>query len=277
MANELSVTYTGSNAVYAIIRRTSDSKVWSVAASDWATWVNANVDDYDTALTDRSGDLYSANFPTSISTGIEYRVNYYERAGAAPAITDLVLIFEEGIWNGTSVSSSYTPASTTDSGLSYSSLEDVELILPQKMVDRKNSSIPSITPALDDTEITDYISRADREIDAYLEQYYSVPLRRIKKRNPNAVDTSVVSTYPDPIPFCSARMAASYLINEKFTSDGSHADSSRFGERYLEQSMTALDKIANGIIMLPGQLYKGHRYLRPESRDTTTYPAEQRK
>jgi len=271
MANTLSITYTGNNDIYAIVRRTSDSFVWNGSA--FVTWVDGNIGTYDIPLIDRDGSFYSEDFPSTIVTGLEYRIIYYEQSGGSPAITDLLLSSEEGIWNGEILSTTFTSATTVNSGLSYSSLEDVLLILPQKMTDRLSSSIPSITPVLSNDEITDYISRADREIDSYLEQYYAVPLRRIKKQNPNAVGTSVLSTYPDPIPFCSARMAASYIVNEKFTSDGSHADGSKFGDRYLEQSMKALDRVVDGITMLQGQVYKGHRYLRPESRDTTRYPA----
>ncbi len=273
MSNELSLTYTGSDTVYAIIRRTSDSKVWSTVASDWATWSDGSIANYDIPLTSRSGDLYSADFPTAIQTGLEYRIMYYEQSGATPSTSDLSLYFEEGIWNGSIISNSFTAASSTNSGLSYSSQEDVELILPQKMTDRLNSAIPSITPVLTNTEITDYIARADREIDAMLEQYYAVPLRRIKKQNPNAVGTSILSTYPDPIPFCSARIAAALIVNEKFASDGSRADGSQYGDRFLKQAMESLERIVNGTTMLQGQVYKGHRYLKPESRNMTRFPA----
>lgn len=100
MANELSVTYVGANAVYCLIRRMSDNTVWDPAALAWDVWADGDLDDYDIPMTDRGGDLFTADAPSGLTNGIEYRFVYYERAGASPALTDLLLGSEEGAWSG---------------------------------------------------------------------------------------------------------------------------------------------------------------------------------
>ncbi len=104
MANELSLVYPGANAVYVIIRQTSDGFVWNGTA--WVSWVDANIATYDIPLVGLGGDFYAADAPTALVNGTEYRFLYYERAGAMPVITDLLLASEEGMWNGTTVTPS---------------------------------------------------------------------------------------------------------------------------------------------------------------------------
>lgn len=88
MANELETPYQGTATLYAIIRRTSDGKVWNGSAFE--TFVDGSVASYDVPLTSQGGDYYAADFPDDIDAGT-YRALYYVQAGGSPAITDLKL------------------------------------------------------------------------------------------------------------------------------------------------------------------------------------------
>ena len=101
MSNELSVTYVGSNTTYTIIRRMSDGKVWDAVAETWDTWSDADIGDYDIPLSSLGGDLYAGDAPDDLANGVEYRFVFYERAGASPSLTDLLIGSEEGNWSGT--------------------------------------------------------------------------------------------------------------------------------------------------------------------------------
>lgn len=114
MSNELKSTYPSGSTVYAIIRRTSDSYVWQTTSATFVTWVDGNIANYDTALTDRSGDFYSADFPSAIAAGT-YAVNYYVQAGGTPAITDVLIGVESPpiTWSGAIVTGSSGPNTET--------------------------------------------------------------------------------------------------------------------------------------------------------------------
>lgn len=105
MARELSLEYPGSGTTYAIIRRMSDDYVWNGSA--FAVWADGSIATYDIPLTSRGGDVFNADFPSAITAG-NYRIMYYEQAGAAPATTDLLLTKDELYWNGTTTSSAST-------------------------------------------------------------------------------------------------------------------------------------------------------------------------
>jgi hypothetical protein len=101
MSRELSVTFATAGAnLYAVLRRSNDDYVWNGSAL--VAWVNGDMANYDVPLTDYSGDVYSADMPSGLPAG-NYRAVYYERAGATPAITDLLLKSETFRWNGTVV------------------------------------------------------------------------------------------------------------------------------------------------------------------------------
>ena len=106
MSDELQITYQGASAnLYVIIRNPSDKKVWDVANTAWASWSDGSIGDYDIAMTDRSGDFYTANFPTAIQIGTRVVAIFYLRAGSAPATTDSVLDVADLTWDGAGVSS----------------------------------------------------------------------------------------------------------------------------------------------------------------------------
>lgn len=267
MANELSIIYTGSNPIYSIIRRTSDAKVWN--GTTFVTWVDLNVATYDIPLVDKGGDFFASNFPTTISTGIEYALFYYEQLGATPATTDTLLSSKEGYWNGIDIVSVYSSTSSTFTSnyntSNYCQVEDVELLLPQELYKKISSPIPDLQPRLSSAKITSYIERADQIINNNVQQYYAVPLRRIKIVDPNLVADAESSNYPYPIPIVSARIAASLIYNEVYTGDGGHVDGSEYGKQYWEKAFEDLDKIQSGVSILIGQIKRGERYRRPES------------
>ena len=100
MANELNVRYNGTANIYAIIRRKSDAYVWNGSA--FAAWADGSIADYDIALTSQGGDLYSTSFPSGITSGA-YFVDYYIRAGATPATTDVRVSGSIFNWSGSDV------------------------------------------------------------------------------------------------------------------------------------------------------------------------------
>ena len=111
MANELSISQQGAGLnLYVVIRRLSDAKVWDVTNTVFATFSDAAIDDYDVVMTDQGGDLYQANFPTSIAAATRVVALFYKRLGATPAITDTLLLSLDTTWNGTvlTLSSSVT-------------------------------------------------------------------------------------------------------------------------------------------------------------------------
>lgn len=100
MSNELHCTNAFGATIYAIIWRVVDGKVWDAAATAWATWNNANIDDYDIPLPQVAGDFYAEDFPTDITPGTRVHWVIYERAGADPAITDLRILSQTATWLG---------------------------------------------------------------------------------------------------------------------------------------------------------------------------------
>jgi len=112
MANELRAYYNGSATLYAIIRRQTDAYVWNGSAFE--AWVNGNIATYDIPLTSQGGDLYSANFPSAITTSGVFYVDYYIQAGGSPATTDYRLPSGDSInWTGSSVVTSGSSSTGT--------------------------------------------------------------------------------------------------------------------------------------------------------------------
>ena len=100
MANEIRLSYLSGYTTYAIVRNGS-GQVWNTSGTPaFEAWVDGNIADYDIALTDKSGDMYLGDFPTS--TAGTYFIQYYIRAGAAPAITDSMIDTAPFVWDGTS-------------------------------------------------------------------------------------------------------------------------------------------------------------------------------
>lgn len=100
MSREIFATYTGSDDLYAVLRRTTDDKAWN--GTSWETWDDTHIDDYAIAMTDRGGDVWNADWPTGMAAGNRVRVIIYSQAGADPAIDDDTVAFYTRTWNGVS-------------------------------------------------------------------------------------------------------------------------------------------------------------------------------
>lgn len=105
MANEFSIPYpTSGAALYVVIRRASDAKVWNTSSEAFETFADANIGDYDILLTSAGGDLWTGDFPTAIAAGV-YHVFYYVVAVSAAAITDnQIAVRLNQAWNGAGLS-----------------------------------------------------------------------------------------------------------------------------------------------------------------------------
>ncbi len=103
MANDLYITSSATITPYAVVRRKSDAYVWN--GTTFVAFVNGDVGNYDIPLTSRGGDFWSADMPTGITSG-QLIVQYYDRTGASPAITDVKIRESELYWGGTSSSPS---------------------------------------------------------------------------------------------------------------------------------------------------------------------------
>jgi len=122
MSKEIHLSYESGNNLYAIVRRPSDGKVWDVAGGDWATWSDGNIDNYDIALTDKSGDFYTADFPTHANVGAgRFEVALFLRAGASPATSDNLIGRGIIAWN----ESAEVFGFETDGGLTAAAILDV--------------------------------------------------------------------------------------------------------------------------------------------------------
>lgn len=121
MANEIAVTYPGSANLYVILRDLSNGHVWDGTA--FAAWADGSIDDYDITLSSAGGDLYLADMPTGVDSGTRLRIVAYKRAGASPAITDLILTSYEKTWTGFALSSG------SDSGAYPVTLEETKIHL----------------------------------------------------------------------------------------------------------------------------------------------------
>lgn len=149
MAQPLTCSYQGAGGtLYVVIRRISDDYVWSTVTSTFGAWADGSIADYDVALTDRGGDLYSVAFPTAIAAG-DYLVFFYEMAGASPAITDLPLKVETWHWDGAELSSA---SSVT---LSAYALDDLN----------STKRHMRITSSADDTLLTQLLNSVSAEIE----------------------------------------------------------------------------------------------------------------
>lgn len=91
-----SVSYDGAGFAYVIIRqRTAEGWVWN--GIDFVVYNPAHITSYDEPLTSAGGDLWTATIPDGIRGG-DYTVQYYERSGGTPAVTDRLLKTDYVTW-----------------------------------------------------------------------------------------------------------------------------------------------------------------------------------
>ena len=165
MANELELTYQGSDTLYAIIRRHSDSKVWSVAAGALVTWADEDIDNYDVALADKGGDVHQADWPGDMAAG-RYRVLYYRQAGGAPTTVDLLLATSDLFWDGSTVSA---PQGVTVDAYALTTLE-------------KTKRYMRIDDPTDDILLTELINQVSDRIERLCNRKFKLRTHRARHR-----------------------------------------------------------------------------------------------
>ena len=146
MANNLSIPFQGTGTPYVIIRRVSDGAVWN--GTSFATWADGSIATYVVALTNLSGDLWSADFPSTISAG-DYRPFFYYRTGASATITDYLLRSYVRHWSGE------TLAEEAELDLSSFALTTLESIKRRMGIEDTDS----------DTVLTEYINQVSSLIE----------------------------------------------------------------------------------------------------------------
>ena len=101
MANELRAYHASGKNLYVCVFNTSGN-VWYVTGEVFEAWGTSarDADDYDIALTDKSGSLYLGSWDSNLTTAGFYYIIFYKRAGANPADGDYAIGHEEGYWNG---------------------------------------------------------------------------------------------------------------------------------------------------------------------------------
>ena len=101
MANEIQADYASGHTLYAVIRNRA-GQVWHPTQRAFENWglSGHTADDYDIALTDRTGSLYVGDFDAGIPSG-GYCVQIFRQGGAAPADTDTLVGSREILWTGT--------------------------------------------------------------------------------------------------------------------------------------------------------------------------------
>lgn len=105
MADEIFlIGYPSGHTIYALVRNSS-GQIWyptSEEFEDFGTSLRSH-SDYDIPLTDKSGGMYVADFPSApANTSVGYRTIIYRQIGASPASTDYVVGGARIYWTGSS-------------------------------------------------------------------------------------------------------------------------------------------------------------------------------
>ena len=103
MANEIRTFQQSGSTLYTCVRNAS-GQVWYVVGQTFETWGTSSrdADDYDIALTDKSGSMYVGDMDANISAGY-YTLLVYNQAGANPADTDYLVTAEDVYWDGSTM------------------------------------------------------------------------------------------------------------------------------------------------------------------------------
>jgi hypothetical protein len=103
MANEIHVEYASGNTLYAVLRN-NIGQVWypgGQAFEDWGT-SSRDADDYDIAITDKSGSLYVGDFDSNVPAG-RCSFQVFLQAGANPTDGDTLVDSGQIMWSGSGV------------------------------------------------------------------------------------------------------------------------------------------------------------------------------
>ena len=96
MLNQIQISYPYiSNVIYIVIRN-SAGKVWNGSAFE--IWADGSIANYDIPCTYKGGNLYSVDFPASITRGY-HTIQIVIQAGEAPSTSDLPLDGALGYWD----------------------------------------------------------------------------------------------------------------------------------------------------------------------------------
>ena len=101
MANEIQADYASGSTLYAVLRNRA-GQVWHLVEQVFESWGAGGhtADDYDIALTDKTGSRYVGDFDAEIPSG-SYCIQVFRQAGATPADTDTLVCSREIVWTGT--------------------------------------------------------------------------------------------------------------------------------------------------------------------------------
>jgi len=163
MANEIQANYPSSSTLYFIVRNAS-GQVWYVAGQtfeDWGGGAGRDMDDYDIAMTDKSGSKYIGNMDTNISAG-EYDIQIFIQAGANPVDGDTCLGSDRRFWSGSRMwTDPNVVLETTISAVNHAD-DIIDLVEGSATDDIYNNAICSIEDAsgaateVEMARITDY-------------------------------------------------------------------------------------------------------------------------
>jgi hypothetical protein len=100
MANEIQADYASGSTLYAVVRNVTGD-VWYVTGQVFEAWGTdgRDADDYDIALTDKSGSRYVGDFDGNIPAG-RYSLQVFLQTGANPANGDTLISSDENFWSG---------------------------------------------------------------------------------------------------------------------------------------------------------------------------------
>lgn len=117
MSNEIFlIGYPSGYTAYALVRNDSGQVWYSVSEvfEDFGTGSRSHAD-YDIPLTDKSGGMYVADFPSGIAanTSVGYRTIIYRQAGTSPASTDHIIGGARIYWTGSAEASEDTELNAT--------------------------------------------------------------------------------------------------------------------------------------------------------------------
>ena len=103
MAGELECVHTTGRTVYFQVRNSS-GLIFNTASGLYEAYLTANIADYDVAATEQgtASGVYVASIPAGISSGL-LNIVAKDRAGGAPAETDLTIATGEVNWSGSIV------------------------------------------------------------------------------------------------------------------------------------------------------------------------------
>lgn len=146
MANEIQADYASGSALYAIIR-TPAGQVWRPAGrafEDWGAGGHA-IDDYDLALTDKSGNRHVGDFDADIPAGC-YCIQVFRRAGASPADGDALVGSRDICWTGvgevtaTKILANKAVQDTVTKAIDYYDNDGVTILLTHNLCDEGRTS-----------------------------------------------------------------------------------------------------------------------------------------